>query len=424
MSGCGGAGGGTFVPGEVSGVVSDSDGGTVRDALVFEGDVETFSNSGGIYVLMDVAPGQRVIRAELTKNGIDYSGQNVTTVFEGERSKNVNIAVVRTDRQARIHGTVRDGFGNRISGARIFAFGNAFTSSIAITNSSGNYEIRGLASGVTYTVTASARRFNSDVDTALMSPGQNRELDFELSDESNATLPAPENLTALAWTSPFEATRSVNQASGIEAIKRMRDPRRAARMRSSRTTSLGNHVEVDLYWDPLPSQYYTSLLGFGVYRSLSPVGLSSPIDFLRDPNALFFADIDDGLVEGAVYYYEITALNTTYPDSGNSESLPSNRYGVETLGDMEALPASGLVPTFQWFPALGAEEYVVYLFDEFPGIGVTTFWSNEGNPAAGTSLTYSGPALTPGRRYYFVVLGLANGNTSLTISRIGDFVAN
>jgi hypothetical protein len=208
---------------------------------------------------------------------------------------------------------------------------------------------------------------------------------------------------------------------GIEAVKQMLDPRRG--LARTRTTALGNHVEVDLYWDPLPSQYYTALLGFGVYRANSAVGAAFAIDFLRDPNALFFADIDDGLIEDQTYYYEITALNTSYPGTANSESNPSNRYGVLTLGDLELLSTTA-GPTFNWIPAIGAEEYVVYLFDEYPRIGESPIWSNESSPTTGSSVTYSGPALTSGQRYYFVVLGTANGGDSRTLSLIADFIAN
>jgi hypothetical protein len=249
-------------------------------------------------------------------------------------------------------------------------------------------------------------------------------VDFVLSDETNPTLPAPENLVAVAWTTPFEETRSPSQAAGLEAVKRMFDARRATRLASSRVSPLGNHVEVDLYWDPLPGQYYDALLGFGIYRALTAQGPSTAIDFLRDPNAAFFADIDDSLLSNRAYYYEITALNTSYPDFQNSESAFSNRYGLITLGDLELLTETQSPLRFRWLPATGAEEYMVFLFDEFPSIGVTAIWDNSATPTTGTSYTYDGPPLQSGARYYYVVIALANGSDSRSLSWIADFVAN
>jgi len=66
----------------------------------------------------------------------------------------------------------------------------------------------------------------------------------------------------------------------------------------------------------------------------------------------------------------------------------------------------------------------VYLFDEYPGIGVDPIWDNSASPVGGTQLTYTGPNLQSGRRYYYVILGLANGQTSRTITTVEEFVAN
>jgi hypothetical protein len=247
-------------------------------------------------------------------------------------------------------------------------------------------------------------------------------VDFSLDDETNPTLPAPQNLSAVAWTTPFEATRSRSSSLALEAVKRIVDPRRSLRPPPGRLSPLGNHVEVDLYWDPLPPQYYVSLLGFGVYRAFSAGGSATAIDFLRDPNAVFFSDVDDNLNSFTTYYYELTALNTTYPDTPNSESLPSNRYGVETLGDLVLNSVIFGPTTFRWQSGSGADDYTVYVFDRYPGIGVDPIWIS--SPTAGTSQVYGGPPLSLGQRYYFIVLGSANLGESLSLSEIGEFVAN
>lgn len=419
LIGCGGAGSQFF--GEVSGIVTDANGNPVRGARVFANGRETFSNSAGSYVLTRIPEGDQVIRAEITQDGIDFSGQNVARIFGEDRTQTINIAVVRTSLQAGIHGTVRDRFGNRISGAKVFAMGNALTSSVAFTNHSGDYTMRGLMSGVDYQLTASARTFENDVDNVNLVPGEDPRFDFVLGDGSNPAMPAPTNLSAVAWTSPSEITRSPQQRSGIEAVKNMLLPRRRAQ--SGRTTINGNNVEVDLFWDVYTANP-DSLLGFGIYRASSSGGQSTAIDFMRDPHAAFFQDLDDNLHEGQDWYYEITALSTQYPDTFNSESDFSNRYGVETLGDLFLnSPLFGPL-TFRWQGGSGATSYVVYLFDEFPGIGVNSIWNTEATPTAGTSQVYTGPALTPGLRYWYIVLGLANGNDSRTLSVIDDFIAN
>jgi hypothetical protein len=421
LSGCGGSGGGS-AKGEVAGIVSDANGNPVRGARVFASGKETYSNSSGAFVLSGVGEGDHLIRAEITQNGVDFNGQNVARIFRGERSKSLNIAVVRRELQARLHGTVRDRFGNRLIGVRIFAMGNALTASMAITDSNGDYSLRGLMAGVTYALTATGRTYDSDLDTVILAANEDREMNFVLGDGSNPAMPAPENLVAVAWTSPFEATRSsARQREGLEAVKAMVDPRR--KRTQGRTTINGNHVEVDLFWDPYFANF-SSLLGFGIYRATSAGGASTAIDFMRDPNAAFFMDIEEALREHTNYYYEITALNVWYPDTFNSESDFSNRYGVRTLGDLFLNPATQGPLTFRWQAGSGAESYIVYLFENFPGIGQTSVWNNESSPAVGTSLVYSGPALQSGRRYYYVVLGVANGNDSRTISIIDDFVAN
>lgn len=417
---CGG-GGASSGTGQVSGIITDANGDPVRGALVFYGSRSTYSNSAGSYVLDNVSAGDILVRAEIEQDGIDFSGQNVARIFRDERTKSLNIAVVRTSLQARIHGTVRDRFGNRVGGARVYAEGNALTGNMAITNSNGDYSMGGLMAGVTYELTATARQYDSDFESVNLSAGQDREMDFTLGDGSNPFMPEPEDLFAIAWTTPSEISRDAELRAGLNAIKDMVEPRR--RTQSSRTTINGNNVEVNLFWDTY-NDNLESLLGFGIYRATTSNGASAAIDFVREPGANFFQDLDDVLRENEVYYYEITALNTQYPDTFDSESDFSNRYGVETLGDLILLNEILSPLTFRWQGGSGASSYAVYLFEDYPGIGVNSIWSTESNPTSGNSQVYNGPALVSGRRYYYVVLGSANGGDSRTLSFIADFVAN
>jgi hypothetical protein len=205
-------------------------------------------------------------------------------------------------------------------------------------------------------------------------------------------------------------------------LKRLVDPTRVQRAARTRSTINGNYIEVDVSWDK-PTSGLSQLLGYGVYRANGVSLPSFAVDYLRDPEVNFYADLSDTLEEFRTYYYELTALNSQYPNTGNSESDFSDRYGVATLGDLETLPPLFGPLTFRWTGTSGADQYYVYLFDRQPTIGVDAFWVNP-TAVGGTSLVYSGPGLVSGRRYYYMVLGLANGGDSRTISRLGDFVAN
>ncbi len=422
--GCGGGGTGSNATGEVSGAITDVNGDPVRGARVFSNGLETTSNSAGIYVLTGIPEGKQTIRAEVTRNSVKFVGQNVVTVFRSERSKSLNIAVVREDQTATLHGKVRDSDGRVVQGARVFALGNSLSSAIAITDADGDYMIEKLASGIDYVLTASARGYDNDNGSVNLDPAEDRRFDFTVKASTNPVMPAPENLVAVAWTSPDEVTRDSESSRAYEAIKQMIDPRRKQKVGHGRDTILGNNVEVDLYWDYLDPSFDDNLLGFGIYRATSPGGASTAVDFLRDSQAAFYSDIDDNLIEGQNYYYEITSLGTNYPDTFNSESNFSNRYGVHTLGDMILLsPTTGPL-TFRWEACQDAETYKVFLFAEFPSIGVSSIWNTAGAPTAGLSQVYTGGALQAGKTYYYIVLAEANGGDSKSISAIGSFVAN
>lgn len=423
-AGCGGSLS-TGSRGEVSGLVTDVQGVPVSGARVFSGDRQTTTNSAGSYVLTGVPIGIRTIQAEFRDGALRFTGRNVVRVFEADRSKSTNITLVRDTQQAVIRGTVRTSSGLRVQGARVAANFGTFSSSMALTDANGDYEIRALAAGIEYELIASAAGFNSDIGSVVLSPRENRRVDFTLRSPTDPLIPAPANLTAVAWTSPKEVTRSHQDQLAFEGIKREFDPRRAEARASSRSTILGNFIEVNLYWDRPPVQFDDNLLGYGIYRATTSTGLSAAVDFLRDPIATFYQDLDSRLREDRNYYYEITALNTRFLDNtGNSESDFSNRYGVRTLGDLTLrTPLQGPL-TFRWNPAIGATEYIVYLYDRYPGIGVTSIWSNAATRTSNTQLVYSGPSLIPGRTYYYVVLGVANGDDSRTISPIDSFVAN
>lgn len=430
--GCAG-GGGTRGLGAVSGNVVDLDGNPVRNAKVFalkKAANYTLSNSSGAFTLAKVEDGDQTIVAEIILNGTSYYGQTMTRIFSNEATKSLVLTVGRRADMARFKGVVADRFGDPVQGARVFANHSTMGSVMGITDREGKYEVF-LHPGVDYVVSAGGLGFNSDTGTVRLNRAESRTYNFFLSNPSNIAFPPPANFSATAWTSPREVTRSPQDAQTYEAIKRAIDPRRQRRPQRTplpRDTNGGNWIEVDLYWDQVVND---NLLGYGIYRGTSATGPTKAIEFLRDPLAAFFADADASLREGIAYYYEITALNTRYPDTQNSESDFSDRWGVRPLGDCTLRSVtSGSPVRFNWNATNGAEKYTVYVFDRYPNYGVSPFWpANEAQiPSAtttGTSLSYAGPAIGPGT-YYYVVLAqdTRNGNDARSISRIGSFVVN
>lgn len=420
VAGCAGNGA-TFIdrdPGEISGVIFDEDGDVVREADVFIQSPrrETFSNSSGAYVLRDVPADDLVVRAELFKDGIEYYGQTLARVFENERARSANITMFRKNRTGTIRGVVEDENGFRLRGVRVTAIGGTLSSTMTITNSDGRFVLPFMGAGIDFLVSASGPEYRSDIVTVRLGIGQDLSLRLVMDQTTGiAPLGPVTGLDAVSWTSPNEATRS-DRAASYEAIKRLIDPRRPSKT-STRETINGNLIEVDLYWDPVISNF---LLGYGIYRGEGDSGPVSPIDFLRDPLAEFFADASDEIFENEIYSYAIDAVNT------DSEEGPlSNRVTVFTLGDLELLtPDETGTIQFRWQAVPNADNYVVYLFDELPSIGVSSIWNTESNPTTGTTQNYTGPALFDGETYYYVIIGLADGTASRTISRIDTIVPN
>lgn len=415
VNGCGGSGSPDLGRGSVSGVVFDQTGDIVAGARVFTPDFQTLSNTNGEYVLDPVAGGDQLIRADITVAGVRYVGQNVARVSDRQQSKSVNISVYNVDQIASMQGHVQNSNGDFIEGAKILALAPGATSSgFAYTDSSGYYKIDGLHAGVNYTVQATARTFNSDQATGSLAVGQTTTVDFTLTNETNPTLQPPSNVQAIAWTAPAFDTRSLGGNQAYEAIKRLIDKKRPVKPQTRGIVSNGNTVEVDLDWTPPNS---AALLGFGVYRLIGNNDVN--VDFYRDPLATFYADNDINLATNTTYGYQVTSLNTSFPDTVNGESSRSPIVDVFTLNPI-TLDTIQLTPLqFRWFNVANVSQYTVYLFDVYPDLGVSPLWTNT---TSGTSLNYTGPSLNIGNVYYYVVVGSTNDGSGNTISTINSFV--
>ncbi len=418
LAGCSGGGGGQEFIGNVAGFTQDFNGDPVRGADVFVSNgPSTLSNSSGAYRLVDVRGDRVLVKSTISQDGIDYYGENLADIFQSDTSKSVNITLVPVNSMATLRGTVRNRNGDLVGGAHVFAKSGETTSTIAVTNDSGRFEIRTIYGNRNYTVVASAANHDSDVANINIAPGGLRDIDMTLDDASNASIPPPSNVQAVAWTSPREVSRSVELANGIEGIKRLLDPKRPHKQ--TRDTSGGNFIEIDLTWDQINN---TALLGFGIYRGNGDTNVLNQIDFYRDPQAVLYEDADPALQELSTYSYAMTSLNTRYPDTGNSESGFSNRVVARTLSDLTLDSPTFSPLTFRWFSGSGAGQYTVYLLSRYPGIDVIAgdiVWSKT---TGSTSVVYDGPALNSGQRYWYFVDGTANGGNSHSISIIDTFV--
>ncbi|MCU0315627.1 MAG: carboxypeptidase-like regulatory domain-containing protein [Fimbriimonadaceae bacterium] len=416
LSGCGGE----TAPrtATISGTVLDRDFNPVRDATVTAGSQSTRTSSTGSFTLASVPARRLEVVATITQGGTNFRGRTWALNFDGERTNNVNIVVKPTNAMGRVIGTVRDAQGFVLENASVFAFDGVGSSQRTFTDSNGNFTLSDLGAGTSYRISASGRSFRSDQTDVTVTAGGTVTRNFILRQPTTVNPPAPTGLSATAWTVNPDTTRSLGQGSTALAwVKNFyRDNRRSGGPRTRNFVS-DRSVEVELFWD---SNQFPDLYGFPIYRAFGANGSLSSIDFIFEPLASYYYDMGS-LQPNTTYSYSVSSATTLYPDFPSAESPLSSRVTASTLGILNLGNVSFGPLTFNWFAGSGATSHVVFLFDRFPGVGVDSIWNTSGSPSAGFSQVYTGPALQSGRTYYYIVLGLANGNSSRTISQIGSF---
>lgn len=433
LVGCGG--GETVTTSEISGTVYDVDGNPVRNVHVYYGNTNTWTSSNGGYVLSTLPAKDVLVRAEVSRNGTRYYGQNVGRTFNGERTKSVNIVLYPENTIAGIHGVVHDRNGHVVEGARIFvrenASGTTLSGATAVSNENGEYNIGGLGAGIPYRVLCNASGFSTDSDIFTLNSDENRITDLLISDATSIyTPPVPTGLLAESWTTPFSATRGISASATKNAYANIKSfvhgkTNRAWKTASKRNTSNGNWIEIDLTWNQMSD--LNDLMGFGIYRGTSSGSLHS-LDFLRDPMAEIFEDLDANLSQNQTYYYAVSSLSTTYSSDGTGESALSSVASAYTLPDIITTNASGSPVTISWNSVSGATGYAVYVFSELPTINVTSIYNNYSSPTTATSLQVP-ISLTSGHKYYYIVQALANFDNGVSaylsnsLSPIGSFTA-
>ncbi len=414
LSGCGGQTAAKTAT--VTGTVVDVNLKPVRSATVKTQYGSTVSNETGAFVLLKQTASDLEIVATVTTNGVTYRGRTNVLNFDGQQTNAGNIMVAATGSLGSLTGTVSDRAANLIEGASVFANSGNGSSVRVRTNRTGDYTLPDLIAGINYVVSATSQGFGSDQTNYTIVANNTGVLNFSLNDPAIPNLPKPTNLGIVTWTS-FPGSRGVS-SSPVEWARRHAGfkGKPTVKSRSIRTDMI---VEADLTWDRFASN---NLYGWGIYRSTDNASVAS-YDFLFDPLGADYVDI--GLNPNGDYNYAVAGLATVYPNQKPQSQGPlSDTVGVSTLGLIGATQASGSGQnwTFSVLGGSGATTYVAYVFDQFPIVGVDSMWNNEANPTASLSINYAGPSLQKGHTYYYFVMGLANSNTSRTISAVQTFL--
>lgn len=412
-AGCGGSSSSGSRSATVTGTVVDINNQPVRDALVSSRFGSVRTSSVGTFYFPSQATGAVEYTATITRNGVRYRGRSTSFNYSNEKTQNVNIVVGLESELSTVRGQVVDRNGDPLQDASVYAYNGAGSSTRTFTDENGNYQFDDLVGGADYSVLAGGQGYRSDSIDLKLGLNQTKTVDFILDDPGEPNLQPPQNIGVVTWVSPSDATRGPS-GDPYAAIKRLFDPKYQQRARAKTRAVPTTLYEVDLFWD---EQRFPDLLGYGVYRGRGANGTVEGIDLSPDPLAAYYVDAD---VQGnSTYSYALTTISANFPDRPDqTESSLSSRVVAETLSRLNLSNPTLSPLTFRWQSGSGATEFVVYLFDEFPGVDVSPIWDTEQNRVSGTSVVYNGPKLGAGT-YYYVVVGVANNDESRTVSQIG-----
>jgi hypothetical protein len=444
LAGCGS--GGTNPPTSITGVVTDIQGQAVAGAGVRTGGNRTTSLGNGSFTLENTGDRYQTVHAETTINGRKFNGQTVVDTVSSERNRSVNVVVSPETEQGTLAGTVIDNFGMAVPGAKVFVEG-PIGSTLGITDNTGSYSVPRLVAGTTYRVTCSLAGFFNDSKSITIDRGTTRFLSFVLPDGvSQGPHPAVQNLSAQSWTVGTAVERS---GSGVNTlpnwVRRAMQRRfgktapvlsRSIERKDGRATASSSLVEIDLFWT---YEAYNDLFGYLIRRGAGTTLLRDEA-VLRDPLANAFFDLDPSLQPGREYFYTVTRLDTVDFPANGAVGVTGSSVRVTPLAPQEITAplqgaAADAAPLLQWRAVTGAKDYQIYVWDRFPDLqngsdpdGVAPIWpSNPSQPGASlvdapaVSQRYQGPALQPGRTYYWMVVAANADGSALAASPIRKF---
>lgn len=476
LQGCG-AGGGVST---ISGTVADINRNTITGALVHVGVHQTESLASGVYRMDGVPSGWQNVRAEAEIAGETWVGTQAAEILKNEPTMNVNIVLAPAGQTTTISGLVRNDTGNRVSGARVLlttrtlypsdstgVYDGPYSSIVAVTDANGGYVMEDVPVGIDATIAASKVGFRND-EVEITTTSSTMNVNFDLVRSNLSGSPEEPLLDAIeSYTLPDSLVRSSDR-DAYKAIKAFTSPnyRKAiARKKTllTRAAPAGSLIEVDMYWNAIDLNDSRDVAGYGIYR-WSPSAAPSSIDFVRDPYANFYGDTDVQLTPYAEYLYAISTVDVEFLDINNNpdpnaESTLSNSLSIRPIGQVRSaypIQAADIYgdPTFSWSLLSDSDSYTVYLYSDFPtlpldpaydygsdpvtGVGNLPIWPRTSNPDESTVdggvnfIPYSGPSLTTGHTYYWVVLAArvyeTHGNGSpkraaYSYSQIRNFTA-
>ncbi len=404
--------------------------------------------SQGGFRLDGVPAGVRRLRVSAQQNGTTYTGSTQVLSLSASPAltvSNANVQVSPTGQQATLTGTVRDPSGQPLAGARVYlgvfvspgtAANNgadgSVASLVAFADSNGVYRLENVpvpTSQSSYTEAASLLGYqNTRVNVTNLRVGETRTQDIILGGPSGQTGPTPANVAAFAFTQPGEAPQahavglasSGSPAAAYEQIRRAVSSayaRRVAQAHASAHTRLKAHaspfgayaIEADVFFDNAQPD---SVAGFRVYNSVGNAQLTA-YDFLQDPLANVYTDLDPAYVPNQQYNFAVSAVTTTNGESGLSAASAVVPLDGQTLAGPQNGQTTQNPVSVAWNRVNGADNYSVFVYPQFPGVGVAGAQYNAASGAS--SLTLPGMALGD---YWLVVAGSRGDGSAVTVSPI------
>lgn len=400
----------------------------------------------GGYRIGSLFPGVYTVTANTSLNGVNYTGSTQAVVTAHSIISNAVIELAPTNAQGVIQGTVTDTHGHNLSGVRVLATvsvtpaqGSTETSDLlAVTDHNGVYRFPNVPTAtVPYTLTATAVGFvNASTTVTSLSNGQTLTRNFQIADSIDASVPTPTNVLVASLTQPssvlspnaLTANAATSGATSIyDTIRKAMSPKYAQLSANghvaSHSTKLKPHlggfgsyaVEADVFFS---ESNIVSVSGYRIYQSVDPA-VPQPYDFLQDPQASLYIDLDPGYNANTQYDFQVSAINTDNRESGLSAVSFFDPLDLEVVtSPVQGQTFHGSVGV-SWQAIQGATHYGVFIYNKYPSINATPV-------VQATSLTttnYNAGTLAPGN--YWAVVSAADANSiDVSVSQIIQFQVN
>jgi len=453
LAGCGGGGGSdngdNTNDNTIIGKIVGTDGFGVPGATVTAvftgnstagGPLVTTVTDGG-YRIRGLFPGIYTVSAFTTVGGVNYTGSTQAVVTSHSIISNAIIEMAPTNAQGIIQGYVTTGSGNPIPGVRVLASvnvepaqgTNATSDLLAVTDHNGFYKFPNVPTAtVPYTLTATALGFvNATTTVTTLTNGQTQARNLVLTGSGNTTVPTPTNVLAAALTQPSSVlTPSVIQAhasigSVYDKIRKIMSPKYAQLAASHHLvhgTKVSPHlggfgayaIEADVFFD---ESNITNVSGYQISRSEDPQPLQA-YDFLQDPQASLYVDLDPSYVPNTQYDFAVTAVSVDNNSSSRSAAAAFDPLDLEVVtSPFQNQTIHNPNPvTVSWQAVNGATQYGVFIYNEYPSVGATPV-------ASATQLTTTSfnAGTLPAGNYWVLVSAADDSSIDVSISQIIQF---